>query len=216
MGEETGASSAGGNFISKKMGPLPLWAWVVVGAGVIGGYLILTKRRSGTPTVGQQANAPGSSGVGQADPLTADMLLQAMQSLTNQLQQGSMPPGSTGATSALGWVIAQGAQTGIFADPSSNNTVSWVPGGTPLQIAGPPVQGLFPFGATDGYWHQSNWWLPVIWEGQKFFIWEPFGLPSNTGPDGSSMLAINSGTQGGGFNLARTSTPLPGVTPRLK
>lgn len=80
-----------GNIITRKLGPLPVWVWVAIGAGLIW-YL---RRGSSSSTSGTLASGPSpvSSGL-TADPLTSSdsqALLQALTNLNGTLvhQQGA-------------------------------------------------------------------------------------------------------------------------------
>jgi hypothetical protein len=101
MAEEEGGEHKGGSVVPAgvkgKIGPLPIWAWVVVAAGLLG-VLIIIRRGSTTPsTVGgaalPAAPAPASDGSGTpvpdnssgqaTDPMATADLLQAIKDLTN-------------------------------------------------------------------------------------------------------------------------------------
>jgi hypothetical protein len=80
--------SAGGGGISKRLGPLPLWGWGLVAAGMLGFFWWQRSHgssSSSSSSVGAQAGTDPNLGVGQVDPLTADALMQSMQDLATRL-----------------------------------------------------------------------------------------------------------------------------------
>jgi hypothetical protein len=40
------------NVFTRRIGPLPMWVWLLVGAAVIGGYVLLKRRAGGGPAGG--------------------------------------------------------------------------------------------------------------------------------------------------------------------
>src|SRR5215472_9359028 len=79
-------NSPGGSFITRKMGPFPLWGWAVIAGAAFGVLFIVRRQSSGYPTQGTPAVGSAGLGVTQADPLTAQQLLMQMGSLTTTLQ----------------------------------------------------------------------------------------------------------------------------------
>lgn len=73
-----------------KIGPLPLWGWLLVGGGILAFFWWQRSHSTGstppTTAVGAMASDPSNAlGVTQTDPLTADALLQAMNDLSTKL-----------------------------------------------------------------------------------------------------------------------------------
>jgi len=158
----------------------------VVAGSVIVILLYLRSRASGAPASQITFPAPTAGGSAGGDT-------------------GSNPAPAAAVQTLL---TATGAQTGLFADPSTTATVTWVPGGTKLVSAGPPVQGKFPFGATSGFWAQSNWWQPVLYQGQTLYVWAPFTLLDEATQAAQQALSSLTGVGGPGLiygNLQRAS-----------
>lgn len=84
----------GGGGIGAKVGPLPVWAWFLVAAGVFGVFLLVRRRSAATAGTGPTRAITGSTGVTAVDPLTGNELLTALQDLTTTLK--NMPPTGTG------------------------------------------------------------------------------------------------------------------------
>lgn len=124
---EAGAQTAkaGGHGLSKKLGPLPIWAWAAV---VIGSYLLfhyLRSRNSGGSTVpsgtvqaGNGAAPIGGLQIGPGgqiyDPTTGSIV----GSITGAGGQGTGP----NTTTAQGWLAA--AQTALQGLGLDNNTIN--------------------------------------------------------------------------------------------
>jgi hypothetical protein len=51
--------SGGGNVFKRKLGPLPMWVWLVIGIALIGGYVIFKSRSGSSGTSG--GAAPGGT-----------------------------------------------------------------------------------------------------------------------------------------------------------
>jgi len=48
----------GGNVFTRKLGPLPMWVWLLIGVGLIGGYYLISRRGgSGTAAAGGTTSA---------------------------------------------------------------------------------------------------------------------------------------------------------------
>lgn len=81
---------SGGNFLTKKMGPLPIWAWAVI--GVAGGYILLKKTSllsslggSGSSTSSGTNSGSGSTDTGSTGTIdssgNANDVLTALESM---------------------------------------------------------------------------------------------------------------------------------------
>lgn len=177
-------NKTGSSFIQKKVGPFPMWAWVVIGGAAIGIYILIRSRGSstGTSTVGTQAGGSVGTGVTSTDPLTADQLLQQMQQLSGQIGQTSSSVQSVIATARPGY---SNNQVAIWSAPTTASSVlQIVDSGTKLAVAGSNMQG----GTFGGYTDTggapvpvSNEWTPVTTsDGKQGFIWAP-DAPAWTG-----------------------------------
>lgn len=104
MAEEEEAPKKGGNFLTKKVGPIPMWGWIAAAGVGVAVFLYRKKAASaisatgatGTAT-GTTTNAPdvfGASGysggqnVGGADSSSSDSFLQQLQNQLGTIQQG--------------------------------------------------------------------------------------------------------------------------------
>jgi hypothetical protein len=57
------ASDGGGNFLTKKLGPLPTWAWIAI--GTVGGYFVISRMGKGSRTSNADSTpASGDTGDG--------------------------------------------------------------------------------------------------------------------------------------------------------
>lgn len=164
-----------GSVLTQKIGPLPAWAWG--GIAAVAAWFFFLRGKS-TPATTRTASQGAST--------TGDYSLGFAQGL--QSAAAGQPGGSSSApaTTPLAKLVAGSNQTGLFGDPSSDHQVTYVAGGTPLTPTGPPVAGKTPYGATSGFWAQSNYWQPVNWEGQTLYVWAPFAqqAPGTGGPVG--------------------------------
>jgi hypothetical protein len=80
----------------KKIGPLPLWAWGVVAAGVLGALLVIRKARPSpgssstagtlTPPVDPGATTGGVVNPAAPNPLTESGLLNALQTMVKDIE----------------------------------------------------------------------------------------------------------------------------------
>jgi hypothetical protein len=75
----------GGNFLTRKLGPLPTWAWLII--GVIGGFIILKKTSLGTSLSnlmgGGSSTSSGAAGTSDAtsgDTGTSDIASESTAS----------------------------------------------------------------------------------------------------------------------------------------
>lgn len=96
-------SGKGGSKLSKKLGPLPLWGWGVVGAAVLG-FLYYRSRSGGTTSASSATGATGTIGsvpVGSAqDPVVTGLndLVHAQQAVIQSLTPGASAAGATVGT----------------------------------------------------------------------------------------------------------------------
>ena len=155
MAEESEAPThSGGNSLTKKIGPLPMWGWGVVGIAAV--ILFLRARASSAANTASQPTAqpgaagqPGGAGYG---PSLSDQLgtlvqdLQEIQSVNQQLGQmqgsaqpiASTPPGPGNVYNYFG----AGAQDGGGGGGSSP-----FPGGPFTPIGQYPGGGSLPGGS---------------------------------------------------------------------
>jgi len=155
--------------LTQKIGPLPAWVWG--GLAAVGVWYFLIRGKAAPPSTANAA-ASGSQlssgyGLGYAQGLQA-----------SQANQPSTSTSSSTSSNPLQRLVAGGSPTGLFADPSTSRQVTWVAANTSLQPAGAPVAGSYPFGATSGFWAQSNYWQPVTYQGQTLYVWAPFAQPA--------------------------------------
>lgn len=195
--EPTRGDDGGGSVVSKKVGPLPLWGWVVVGAAVLG-VLWLRGRSASTPAaVGSQA---GPQGVLQSDTLTGAQLLGALEDLNAALANQANVAKSTTDVSSLGWRFGS----------TPSNPASWVWRLTPSGVAAWRAHtGQDPnFDFQPGTTAPPNWLPEYSWQVAEI----PAGLTFQdlirqltAAVGGRGGVAVNSGTQGAGSGLARVT-----------
>lgn len=178
------------SFLTRKVGPLPVWAYAA-GGGALIGVIFLYKRGSAgsTDPNAQAAGAPGTS------PFAPSPIV-----ITNP---GNMPSGTSSANapaqsapSTPNMVTLQGSHgvVWVWATPSRSGLVATLPNGTQLASAGAPVSGLQ---WDDGV--KSNMWQPVLYSGTTAYVWAPEAqtVGSNRGGGGSSVSTLaGSGTVG--------------------
>lgn len=146
-GAPVGRSAPGGG----KIGPLPIWGWALVGVGLLG-FFWWQRSHSGpgsSTATGNASNLPPDTGVTTTDPMTADMLFNAMQDLTARLGKTSVSPGpdTPGVQSISGGpqAIISNALNG-WNGPSSKSGGGGINEGPPQVTASlhPTVKSMFP------------------------------------------------------------------------
>lgn len=185
--------------ISQKIGPLPLWAWVAVGAAALGIVFIIRNQQqnAGTPTTVGSSIPDTTGGQGFQDPMNITDLTLAMQALTqainneNQIQNQQPPPVRGG-------------------DPSG--PPEWLPGTMPTGTQLPP--NVVPWGGQNGWVPQSPSQSPPLPNGLR----TPRGAtnPADSGVPQlneaarvhTQRLAVSTSRTHGGLSTARlSSTP---------
>lgn len=77
-----------GDVVEKGKIKLPMWAWVVIGAGALGvGYIMYRKYQAGSAAATQQNSATPTTGTGSplySDPTTILPMFQGSSALTDQ------------------------------------------------------------------------------------------------------------------------------------
>jgi len=121
MAEENAVAEGSGKFLTNKVGPLPLWVWLVAAVGI---YWYLHK---------QQAGANAAAGGATIDPATGYAYgsaqdAQALQSLADQGTAPAGSSGSSGGTQAGGYtdnnawgLAAVNYLVGLGVDPTTAN-----------------------------------------------------------------------------------------------
>lgn len=116
---EEGGGSVVPSGVKQKIGPLPLWAWAVVVAGLVGVLFIVRKQQqssagTSTDTIGQAASTNAGDGINgtSTDPMSLGDLINALNQLDADIKN-QKPAGnpfnftrdpSTGAIlTDLGW-----------------------------------------------------------------------------------------------------------------
>ena len=199
---DSSAPSGGSSPITRKVGPLPVWAWFVIAAGVVGVYLIMRSRSGNAATLpGTGSSVVGSTGTGvtQVDPLTGENLLTAVQQLvsTLQSQQPSNPSTAPATAPAFDWHF--GAPAGGWGKMH----YTWR-----LTDEGKAeFKRIYGFDWTGG--DQPDW--VSVPAGLGAYSWQLIetGVPitaATTGPP-----AAVAPTSGSGLMLARTNTAPPGL-----
>jgi hypothetical protein len=157
----TPAPKAGGNILTRKLGPLPGWAWVGI---AFGGYYLWKKRQaaaaaaSTAPSTSTAASLPGyvssgGSGYGYQGPGVG------------YGGSGAIPTGATAATSSSYTPATGQTQSGSGYDVggaqgSTNNSVTSSGGGVYNQIGGSQLSALQAAGQTVYYQSQPGIFTP--------------------------------------------------------
>lgn len=101
--EPGGTPRRGGNFLTRKAGPLPVWGWAAIGAG---GYLLYrwySSRSSASTTAATTAAAGTSTSASGIDYAPQIATLQTeIQNLQGQVSQGESSEGGKGKGSGGG------------------------------------------------------------------------------------------------------------------
>ena len=59
MSETAPERTGGGNVFTRKLGPMPLWAWLLIGLGLAGAYYLYNKNKSSQTAAASTNNTPG-------------------------------------------------------------------------------------------------------------------------------------------------------------
>jgi len=97
------ARSSGGNVFARKLGPLPMWAWMGVALAVALAYYLWKKDKS-TTAAGSATQFVNQTYVNSAPPSAPGV---------------PGPPGATGATGTAGAAAPAQAQASIYPAPQS-------------------------------------------------------------------------------------------------
>lgn len=220
MPEEPTGKTGGSTFIQKKIGPLPLWAWVAVGASALGVLYIMRRQSSGV-AAGTQAVGSAGLGVTQADPLTMQQLTQQLGNLTSTLQQQLTPGGGSPMppvqVASLPWQGIIGPRPSNYngigvqyfsSNQDENSTIGYIPWNAFVDIIGKPVIGRMQQAYPGG--PSSNIWYPVSWGGESGWINQlAFGGGFVNTPPASpqTVPAITNPAAGAGLNLSSMAQP---------
>jgi hypothetical protein len=201
--EKPSEKSTKGNFITKKLGPLPLWAWAAIAAGSLGALYILHRGGSGTTAAGSMAGQPGSAGVTSGDPLTLSQLSQELATLNHTLA-GQLPsaaaaqafqgvirtPGGAGSQ----WAGFDSSHNGVpvWSDTSQGSLLSYVPWNATVTILD-VVQGKASPNDPGGpsTWYKVNWGGIIGWvNADNFgsFLGSWMGSSPANGPTGGPPI----------------------------
>jgi hypothetical protein len=90
--ERTGGGG-GGNVFTRKIGPLPMWAWMAIALLVALGYYLIKKKSSGNSTANDQTGSgTDTAGAGGVDS-------SLVPQFVNQTYVNNSPPAAPAATS---------------------------------------------------------------------------------------------------------------------
>ena len=136
----------GGNALTRKVGPLPTWAWLgIIGIGGAAVWYFYKSRQAktaadstGTATAGAAGNCTDTNG----DTVPCDQVdyggqVATLQTEIQDLQGQAATPGPAGATGPVGPAGAAGANGGTDVDAGGGTT-----GGTSKPGVPGPVGGL--------------------------------------------------------------------------
>ncbi len=216
--------------IRAKLGPLPVWAWALIGVVlIIIAYLIYRSRQSSTA-------APASSG----GTIIAPGSLGTVTSAIAGPQGAPGTPGAPGTSAAqyypnTAMTRASGSPVPLLGSPAENFAATFggaasgsqvivgqVPVNTPVNIVGAPIPGQV---NAAGQPPQEALMYPVQWGGQYGWVaqWDLAGVPGtgqyfgNTPPPSASTAsqsgAITTGAQtqvsGSGISQPAAETTAP-------
>lgn len=136
--------------LTRKIGPLPAWAWVG-GLGAVAWFVL----RGRTPATG--ATTPNAAAAGTD--------LQSGYGLGYAQGLQAAPPGAapTAPPSTKRSATITGDAAGVFVSPTSKSPVIAVlPKGTPATVIGPSVSGET--------WGGVSYWVPVDYGGQQGYV----------------------------------------------
>lgn len=169
-------------FLTRKVGPLPVWAYAA-GGGVLVSLILLYRRGA--------AGSPGMTGDtgSQTGPFAPAPIV--VTPTTAPLPDTSSSPVAAAVATVKKGVIT-GAQTGVFQTASSypNGMITVLKGGTEVELDGPPVQGAS--------WGGSNFWQPIKFGGQTAYVHSQLidiqpGQNGGMGGSGTSSVSLLAG-----------------------
>lgn len=129
------AGGGGGNVFTNKIGPLPMWAWVGIAAGILVVWRFYSAKNSASSTASTAAQSTAANTVPQFvnqtyTTLTAPSVPAASTGTTTDT---STPGGATGTSTPDGWASLLAA-SGAPAPPPAASPVAPTPT-APQQIA---------------------------------------------------------------------------------
>jgi hypothetical protein len=124
--EGAGGGGGGGNPLTRKIGPLPMWAWLAIFTAVIVVYAYIKKKSSGTTT--GAGTSTGATSVNSPGGVDSSLVPQ----FVNQTYTSTTPPAAANVT-----ITDSGntTTTGSTAKPAAQ-TVSGAPGSYSLDVGG--------------------------------------------------------------------------------
>jgi len=197
------------DFVTRKYGPLPGWAWgALAGAAALAFWYF---RRGGQQSTGMSAVSPAAGVAQSAVPFVPSVSVTGI-SPGASAASNAPPPASPNATRG----IITGGTTGVFQSANSypNGLIAILPRGTPVTLAGPPVQGVM-----GGSWGTppSNFWQPIQYGGLTAYVhsqlvdisggggqggWGYAGSPAAAGALGGWTVGWFPASAGPGYALA--------------
>jgi hypothetical protein len=86
---EARPSGGGGNVFTRKIGPLPMWAWMAIALLVALGYYLIKSKKSSTSTSGSSTDSSGQS---------SDVDSSLVPQFVNQTYVNNTPPAAPTST----------------------------------------------------------------------------------------------------------------------
>lgn len=181
-----------GAALTHKIGPLPLWAYAVIGGGI--GFLYLRRKKATTYTggtaAGQNTYAGPGANLGGADNASTDAQVQALQgsvgtlsgqlsTVINRQQQSSPPVSSPNVKGRADW---------FSIEPNTGNVLHFW--NTPLGQSFSENLGGVASGIKGFSWDQGGQNLTVNVQGTP-------GSSPATGDVWRQTLNVNTGSPGG-------------------
>jgi hypothetical protein len=126
-------ASGGGNVFTRKMGPLPMWAWMAIMLVLAGGYYLIKGKGSSSSTTGSTSASTVDTPGGVDSSLVPQFVNQTYV-------QGAPPAAPAATTSTSASPINEILQAGHTINPSAGNAqVGWTiaqksPNATQLKV----------------------------------------------------------------------------------
>jgi hypothetical protein len=132
---------SGGNVFTRKLGPLPMWVWMVIALVIAGGYALISRSKSAS----SQATSTASNAAGGVD---SSLVPQFVNQTYTTVNPPSAPATTTSSGSTSTSPLNEILQSGHVISPSASKAeVGWTiaqqsPNATQLKVVinGPGVK----------------------------------------------------------------------------
>jgi hypothetical protein len=181
------------NFLTRKVGPLPVWGWAI-GAGGVGALWYFNKKGAAA-TTGAPATSPAltSGAASGSNPLLVSTGGEQLYNYSGSVSSTSAANGGTGSTVTVGGAPGQPnagvwqSNAAAYAGPTQQSAMSYLPLGT-YPAAGAPQNGMTPVQGPNG----------IVWV---------LGENVATPPSGSVVSTIGGGAGPGHVRMGAMPRP---------